>query len=41
MERPEGGRRRRTTVMATKEDHDGFAEQLAAIGPIIVGLRRR
>ena len=39
IERPEGGRRRRMTVMATKEDYDGFAEQLAAIGrPIVVGF---
>ncbi len=39
LERPEGGRRRRMTVMATKEDYDGFAEQLAAIGrPIVVGF---
>ncbi|MCI1141163.1 hypothetical protein MOP88_00485 [Sphingomonas sp. WKB10] len=41
IERPEGGRRRRMTVMATKEDYDGFVEQLAAIGrPIIVGTVR-
>ena len=32
IERPEGGRRR-MTVMATRQDYDGFAEQLAAIGP--------
>ena len=39
IERPEGGRRRRMTVMATRQDYDGFAEQLAAIGrPIIVGF---
>jgi transposase len=39
IERPEGGRRRRMTVMATKEDYDGFAEQLVAIGrPIVVGF---
>lgn len=39
IERPEGGRRRRMTVMATKEDYDNFAEQLAAIGrPIVVGF---
>lgn len=39
IERPEGGRRRRLTVMATKQDYDGFAEQLAAIGrPIVVGF---
>jgi hypothetical protein len=28
IERPEGGRRRRMTVMATKEDYDAFAERL-------------
>ena len=39
IERPEGGRRRRMTVMATRQDYDGFAEKLAAIGrPIIVGF---
>lgn len=39
IERPEGGRRRRMTVMATKENYDAFAEQLAAIGrPIVVGF---
>lgn len=39
IERPEGGRRRRMTVMVTKHDYDGFAEQLAAIGrPIVVGF---
>lgn len=39
IERPEGGRRRRMTVMATRQEYDGFAEQLAAIGrPIIVGF---
>jgi hypothetical protein len=39
IERPEGGRRRRMTVMATRQDYDGFAEQLAAIGrPIVVGF---
>lgn len=39
IERPEGGRRRRLTVMATKADYDGLAEQLAAIGrPIVVGF---
>lgn len=37
IERQQGGRRRRMTAMATKEDDDGFAEQLAAIGcPIVV-----
>ena len=39
IERPEGGRRRRMTVMATRQDYDGFAEQLAGIGrPIVVGF---
>lgn len=39
IERPEGGRRRRLAVMATKVDYDGLAEQLAAIGrPIVVGF---
>ena len=39
IERPEGGRCRRMTVMATRQDYDGFAEQLVAIGrPIIVGF---
>jgi len=40
IERPEVGRRRRMTVMATKKVYDDFAEQLAAIGrPIVVGFR--
>lgn len=39
IERPEGGRRRRLTVMATKADYDGLAELLEAIGrPIVVGF---
>ncbi len=39
IERPEGGRRRRMTVLATKADYDGLAEQLGAIGrPIVVGF---
>lgn len=39
IERPEGGRRRRMTVLATKVDYDGLAEQLAALGkPVIVGF---
>ena len=38
IERPEGGRRRRMTVLATKADYDGFAEQLAAIGHPLVGF---
>lgn len=39
IERPEGGRRRRLTVLATKADYDGLAEQLAAIGrPVVVGF---
>ena len=39
IERPEGGRRRRMTVMATKPDYDRLAADLAAIGrPILVGF---
>ncbi|MGQ3031788.1 MAG: IS110 family transposase, partial [Ferrovibrionaceae bacterium] len=39
VERPEGGRRRRMTVLATKADYDGLVEQLTAIGrPIVVGF---
>ena len=39
IERPEGGRRRRMTVMATKADYDRFARDLAEIArPIIVGF---
>lgn len=39
LERPEGGRRRRMTVMATKADYDRLADDLAAIGrPVIVGF---
>lgn len=39
IERPEGGRRRRMTVMATKADYDRFAAELAAIGrPVVVGF---
>ncbi|KRB86758.1 transposase [Sphingomonas sp. Root710] len=39
LERPEGGRRRRMTVMATKADYDRLADDLTAIGrPIIVGF---
>ena len=39
IERPEGGRRRRMTVMATKADYDRLAYDLADIGrPIIVGF---
>jgi len=39
LERPEGGRRRRMTVMATKEDYDRLADELTAIGrPVIVGF---
>jgi len=39
IERPEGGRRRRMTVMATKLDYDRLAADLAAIGrPILVGF---
>ncbi len=39
IERPEGGRRRRMSVLATKANYDGLAEQLTAIGrPIVVGF---
>jgi transposase len=39
LERPEGGRRRRMTVMASKADYDRLADDLAAIGrPIVVGF---
>ena len=39
IERPEGGRRRRMTVLATKPDYDRLAAELSAIGrPIIVGF---
>lgn len=39
IERPEGGRRRRMTVMATKTDYDRLANELAVIGrPIVVGF---
>lgn len=39
IERPEDGRRRRMTVMATKQGHDRLAADLAAIGrPILVGF---
>ena len=39
LERPEGGRRRRMTVMATKADYDRLAGDLTAIGrPVIVGF---
>jgi transposase len=39
IERPEGGRRRRMTVMATKADYDRLADDLAALGrPIVVGF---
>ena len=39
IERPEGGRRRRMTVMATKADYDRLAADLGEIGrPIIVGF---
>lgn len=39
IERPEGGRRRRMTVLATKPDYDRLASDLAAIGrPILVGF---
>ncbi len=32
LERPEGGRRRRMTVMASKVDYDRLTNDLAAIG---------
>jgi hypothetical protein len=39
IERPEGGRRRRMTVMATKADYDRLASDLGDIGkPIVVGF---
>ena len=39
LERPEGGRRRLMTVMATKADYDRLADELTAIGrPVIVGF---
>jgi len=39
IERPEGGRRRRMTIMATKADYDRLATDLGEIGrPIIVGF---
>ena len=39
LERPEGGRRRRMTVMATKADYDRLADDLTATGrPVIVGF---
>ncbi len=39
IERPEGGRRRRLILMATKPDYDRLAEDLAAIGrPILIGF---
>lgn len=39
IERPEGGRCRRMTVLAMKPDYDRLVEDLAAIGrPILVGF---
>lgn len=39
IERPEGGRRRRMTVMATKDDYDRLVEELASMArPIVVGF---
>ena len=39
IERPEGGRRRRMTVLATKPDYDRLAAELSAIGrPTLVGF---
>ena len=40
IECPEGERRRRLTVLATKQDYDGFADQLSAIGRPSVALAR-
>lgn len=41
IERPEVGRRRRMTVMATRGDYDGFAEQLLPLAaPSLSGLRQ-
>jgi hypothetical protein len=39
IERPEGGRRRRMTVMATKTDYDRLSSDIADMGrPIVVGF---
>ena len=39
IERLEGGRRRRMTVLSTKVGYEGLAEQLGAIGrPSVVGF---
>lgn len=39
IKRPEGGRHGRMTVISIRQDYNGFAEQLAAIGRhIIVGF---
>ncbi|MBW9091983.1 IS110 family transposase [Rhizobium wenxiniae] len=39
IERPEGGRRRRMTVMATKDDYDRLVEELTSMArPIVVGF---
>ncbi len=39
IERPEGGRRRRMTVMATKDDYDRLVEELASMSrPIVIGF---
>ncbi|API59201.1 IS110 family transposase (plasmid) [Tardibacter chloracetimidivorans] len=39
IERPEGGRRRRMTVMATKADYDRLASELGDVArPVIVGF---
>lgn len=39
IERPEGGRRRRMTVMATKDDYDRLVEELASMArPIVLGF---
>ena len=42
IERPEGGRRRRMTVMATRQDYDGLpSSSLPSVVPSSPGLRRR
>lgn len=39
IERPEGGRRRRMTVMATRDEYDRLIEELASMArPIVVGF---
>ena len=41
IERPEGGRRRRMTVMATKPDYDRLAADLARSGGRSLSASRR